>query len=120
MKIFRWRAIIPLALILIAVVVAWMLLIDRFVARTVEDIGAELIGARVDVASADVDLGAGRVRLFGIEAANPNSPMRNLVEASEISADIRVTPLLRTKVIVERAAVRGVRFGTERSTSGEL
>lgn len=120
MKIFRWRAIIPLALILIAVVVAWMLLIDRFVARTVEDIGAELIGARVDVASADVDLGAGRVRLFGIEAANPNSPMRNLVEASEISADIRVTPLLRTKVIVERAAVRGVRFGTERTTSGEL
>jgi uncharacterized protein (TIGR03545 family) len=46
--------------------------------------------------------------------------MRNLFEATEIVADVRVAPLFRKKVLIEQASIRGVRFGTERSESGEL
>jgi len=120
MRLFRWRAIGPLCLLLCLLVAIWWLLLDRMVARSVEMVGANLVGARVDVGSADVDLGAGRVAVLGLQAANPDSPMRNLVEAEEIVADIRVGALLRKKVVVEQVSVRGVRFGTERSESGEL
>jgi uncharacterized protein (TIGR03545 family) len=120
MKILRWKAILPLCLLLLLVAVLWVLLLDRMTARTVEIVGADLVGARVDVASADVNLAAGRVRILGLQAANPDSPMQNLVEVEEIVADFRVGALLRKKTVIEQLSVRGVRFGTERTTSGEL
>jgi hypothetical protein len=120
MKILRWKAILPLCLLLVLVAVLWVLFLNRVTARTVEIVGADLVGARVDVASADVNLIAGRVRILGLQAANPDSPMRNLVEAEELVADIRVGALLRKKMVIEQLSARGVRFGTARTTSGEL
>ncbi|UCD23241.1 MAG: hypothetical protein JSW51_09285 [Gemmatimonadota bacterium] len=119
-KILRWKAIVPLALLLVLFGVCWWLLSDKMVERSIEDMGAQLIGAKVDLAEVDLSLREGRVRLVGLQAANPNSPMRNLLEASEIVADVRVAPLFRKKVLIEQASIRGVRFGTERTESGEL
>ena len=120
MRFFRWKAIVPLLLLLCLFAVAWALLVDRVVQRTIEEVGAEILGARVDVASADLSLTAGRISILGLEAANPDSPMRNLVEAEEIVADVRMPALFRKKVVIEQVSVRGVRFGTERSESGAL
>jgi uncharacterized protein (TIGR03545 family) len=120
MKLFRWKAIIPLTLILVLIVLAWWLYSDRVIEHSIEDFGADLVGARVDVDEADLSLAEGRLRIVGLAAANPNSPMRNLFEAREIIADIRTLPLLRKKLLIEQLSVRGVRFGTERTESGEL
>ncbi len=119
-KILRWKAIVPLTLLLGLFGITWWLLADKLLERSIEALGAELIGAKVDLAAADLSLREGRIRLVGLQAANPNSPMQNLFEASEIVADIRVTPLLRGKVLIGQASIRGVRFGTERTESGEL
>jgi uncharacterized protein (TIGR03545 family) len=120
MKLFRWKAIVPLTLILALIVLAWWLYSDRLIEQSIEDFGADLVGARVDVEEADLSLADGRLRIVGLAAANPNSPMRNLFEAREIVADIRPLPLLRKKLLIEQASIRGVRFGTERTESGEL
>jgi len=119
-KILRWKAIVPLALLLVIFGITWWLFSDKLLERSIEDIGAELTGAKVDLEQADLSLREGRVRLVGLQAANPDSPMRNLFEASEIVADVRVAPLFRKKVVIEQASFRGVRFGTERTESGEL
>ncbi len=119
-RLFRWTAIVPLTLLLVLIATAWLLYADRLVEKSVEDYGADLVGAQVDVATADLRLREGRVELSGLAVTNPDSPMRNLFEASEIVADIRMQPLLTRKVIVQEVAVRGLRFGTERSTSGAL
>ncbi len=119
-RLFRWTAIVPLSLLLLLLVVLWLLYVDRFVQHTVEDYGADLVGARVDVERADLRLGEGRVSLSGLAVANPDSPMRNLLEAREVVADIRMQPLLTKKLVVQEIAIRGLRFGTERSTSGAL
>jgi uncharacterized protein (TIGR03545 family) len=120
MKLFRWKAIVPLTLILALIVLAWWLYSDRLIEQSIEDFGADLVGARVDVEEADLSLADGRLRIVGLAAANPNSPMRNLFEAREIVADIRPLPLLRKKLLIEQASIRGVRFGTQRTESGEL
>jgi uncharacterized protein (TIGR03545 family) len=120
MRILRWKAIGPFCLLLCVLVLGWWLFLDRMVARSVEIVGADLVGARVDVESADVNLAAGRVAILGLQAANPDSPMRNLVEAEELVADVRVGALLRKKMVIEQISARGVRFGTERAESGEL
>ena len=119
-KLFRWRAIVPLSLFFALLVLAAFLLKDHFVKRAVEQTGAYLVGAKVDVASADVRLDEGAVRLRGLQVTNPQQPMRNLLEADEMVLDLRVEPLLEKKLHVDTIAVRGVRFGTERTTSGAL
>ncbi|UCG87200.1 MAG: hypothetical protein JSW71_01245 [Gemmatimonadota bacterium] len=120
MKIMRWKAIVPLLLVLVLIGIGYVLYSDTLVEHTIESLGADLVGAKVDLDEADLSLREGRVRLVGLAAANPNAPMRNLVEASEIIADVRVLPLLEKKVVIEQASFRGVRFGTERAESGEL
>lgn len=120
MKLLRWKAILPLGLLLALFAVAWVLFLDRMTARTIEIVGSDIVGARVDVAAADVNLAAGRVSISGLQAANPSSPMRNLIEAEELVADIRVGALLRKKMVIEQLSARGMRFGTERTTSGAL
>ncbi len=120
MKLLRWKAIVPVGLLVAAVVTVWILFLDKAVEKSIESIGAELVGAKVDVADADVSILAGRVSIRGLEAANPDAPMSNLVQVDEITADVRVGALLKKKMIIEQLSVRGVRFGTARSTSGAL
>lgn len=119
-RLVRWKALIPLGLVLALLCAGWLLLLDRLVEKGVEETGARLVGAKVDLASADVRLRAGALTLRGLEVANPDAPMTNLVEAEEIVADVMVVPLLERSVVVETLAVRGVRFGTTRQTSGAL
>lgn len=119
-RLFRWAAVVPLGVLLALLSLAWWLLLDRVVERGVEEAGAHLVGARVDLESADVRLGDGTVVLRGLQVANPNAPMRNLVEAEEIVADLRWRPLLEKRVVLDTVALRGMRFGTARQESGKL
>jgi uncharacterized protein (TIGR03545 family) len=118
--VFRWRAIVLVALLVLLLVVGWLVLLDTMVERGVERSGAYLVGARVDVQSADVRLGEGVVVLRGLQVTNPDAPMTNLLEAEEIVVDVRMAPLLERKVLLDTVALRGMRFGTPRGESGAL
>jgi uncharacterized protein (TIGR03545 family) len=119
-RILRWKAIVPLLLLVILVVAAWWLFLDLAVERGIEYVGTEIVGARVDLASARVALGRGAVTLRGLEVTDPGHPMTNLVQADQIVAQVRLLPLLEKKVVIDTVAARGVRFGTPRRTSGAL
>ena len=110
----------PLALFVGLIIGGWLFLLDESVRRVIEAIGTELVGAKVDLAEADVQLLDGSVRLKGLEVTDPDAPMTNLVQVDEIIADVRILPLLEKKVFVDTVAVRGVQFGTPRATSGAL
>ncbi|MCK4771346.1 MAG: TIGR03545 family protein [Candidatus Latescibacteria bacterium] len=120
MKLFRWKAIVPLCLLLVLLAVFWLFLLDGIVRRGIEFAGSQITGARVDVESADIRLLAGSLHLHRIEVADPEAPMTNLIEVEEAVADLRLTALLQKKIVVDTLAVRGVRFGTPRTESGEL
>ena len=52
MRIFRWKAVTPLALLLGLMVIGWYFLLDSTVRRAIEVVGTELVGAKVDLAAA--------------------------------------------------------------------
>ena len=79
-----------------------------------------LVGAQVDLAEADVRIREGSIVLRGLQVTNPDKPMTNLFSVDEIVADLSLRPLLEKKVVVDTMAVRGVKFGTARATSGAL
>lgn len=120
MRLIRWKALIPLSIVLAAAAGLWWLFLDRAIERAIEAAGAEIVGAKVDVGSAHLSLRRGSLRIQRLEVANPDRPMTNLVAIGEIAAQVRLLPLLEKKLVVDTAAIRGVRFGTPRRSSGAL
>ncbi len=117
-KIFRWKAIGPLLLFAVALVVLWWLFADRVARQTSEEVGTAILGARVDIDRLHIDLAGGRIEIRGLTVASPFEAFRNLLQADELVADIDVLPLLEKKVVIDRLAANGLRFGTTRTTSG--
>jgi uncharacterized protein (TIGR03545 family) len=109
---------VPLALFLVLVAVAWRLFADRLGRLAVERGGTAILGARVDVRSFHVSLLQGNVTIRGLVAASPFDSLKNVMEAGELVADLDLLPLLEKKIVIDRLAATGLRFGTSRTTSG--
>jgi len=119
-RIFRWKGIAPLLLFLALLGALYWLFMDMLVRRSVEQAGTAFVGARVELDEADVRLSEGVVMLRGLRVTNPRKPMTNLFQADQIVVNVRMTPLLEKKVIIDTVAVRGLAFGTARQTSGAI
>ena len=52
--------------------------------------------------------------------ANPQSPLRNLVEADHCDLEVEPDALLHKQTVVRYGTVTGLRFGTPATTSGAL
>jgi uncharacterized protein (TIGR03545 family) len=119
-KFFRWKALIPLALFVAVVVLAWVLFVDRLIRLGIEAGGTAVNGARVELASARFRLFQGDLRLRGLQVTDADQPMRNLFAVDEIKLDLGLRALLEKKFDAETVAVRGLTFGGARKTSGAL
>lgn len=120
MKLFRWKAAIPLGLFVLLVVLGWTLYVDRLIRLGIEAGGTAAVGAKVDLRSARLKLFQASLVLRGLAVTNPHAPMTNIFEVDEINLDIHLRALLEKKFVAETMAVRGLRFGTPRKTSGAL
>lgn len=120
MKWIRWKALIPLTVVLLLLVLGTILFLDPTVRRGVEYGGTSAVGAKVDLASAHVGILDGNVTFRGLAVTDPAQPMTNLFEAEELIFDVGILPALEGKVVIDTMAARGIRFGTKRRTSGAL
>lgn len=120
MRYIRWKALLPLTVLLVLIIGGGLLFLDPAVRRGVEFAGTKAVGAKVDLASADVRVLDGTVRFEGLAVTDPAKPMTNLFEAGDLVFDVGIRPALEKKVVIDTMAVRGLRFGTPRATSGAL
>jgi uncharacterized protein (TIGR03545 family) len=115
-KIFRWKAIAPLALLLVLIGVLVWLFAEPVAKDTAEEVGTELLGTQVDVGKLDIIADEASVDLRALQIADPFNPNRNLVEASEIRLKLNPVALAEKKFVVENFRLSGMRFGTGRKT----
>ncbi len=79
-----------------------------------------MIGAKVEIQDLHLDLAHGKVLIRGLTVASPHEALRNLLQADELVADVDVVPLTEKKLIINRIAANGLRFGTPRETDGRV
>jgi hypothetical protein len=119
-KWIRWQGLTFFAAILILLFAFWFLLVDALVKRLIEKSGTQMVGARVELAGANLSLFPAGLTLTRLQVTNPDEPMKNAVEIARISCKIDGLNLLRRKIIIEEMSVEGVRLGTARTHSGAL
>lgn len=120
LRVFRWRAIGPLLVLAVILGILWVLFADTIARRETEKVGTELLGARVEIEDLHLDIANGDVRIRGLTIASPHEPFRNLLQADELVADLDVLPLVEKKIVIDRIAAQGLRFGTPRATDGRV
>ena len=116
--LFRWKALGPLLAVALLGGVAWWLFGDALGRRAFEAAGTAIIGAKVDVDRMHLALLRGKVELQGLTVASPSESLKNVLQANQLVADLDLLPLLEKKVVIDRLAATGMRFGTPRATSG--
>ncbi|HLQ59353.1 MAG TPA: TIGR03545 family protein [Gemmatimonadales bacterium] len=119
-KVFRWRAIGPLLVLFVLAGVLWWLFADAIARRESQRVGTQLLGARVEIEHLHLDIANGRVLMRGLTIASPHEAFKNLLQADELVADLDVVPLTEKKLIINRIAANGLRFGTPRQTDGRV
>ncbi|HET7600468.1 MAG TPA: hypothetical protein VFK09_09255 [Gemmatimonadales bacterium] len=113
-RIFRWKAIGVLVLVLAALGVLLLLFAEPIAREATEDAGSDLLGTEVDVARLDIHPRDVAVDLAGVALADPFAPERNLVEAARIGVDLDPYALAERKFVVRQLSIGGVAFGTRR------
>jgi uncharacterized protein (TIGR03545 family) len=115
-KVFRWKAIGPLALLLLILGVLLWIFAEPVAKDTTEEVGTELLGTQVDIGQLDIIAAEASVDLRALQVADPFDPNRNLLEASEIRLKLNPVALAEKKFVVENLRLSGMRFGTDRKT----
>ena len=119
-KVFRWRAIGPLLVLLVIAGVLWWIFADGIARRETQKVGTQMLGAKVEIQDLHLDLRNGDVTIRGLTIASPHEAFKNLLQADEIVADLDVVPLTEKKIIIDRIVANGLRFGTPRQTDGRV
>ncbi len=119
-KWIRWPGLIAFVAVIGLAAALWLLVIDEVIERAIEAAGTKAVGAKVDLASADLHLFPLGLTLTGLQVTDPDEPMTNAVQVDRIAFNLDGLNLLRRKVIIEEMAVEGVRFGTPRTHSGAV
>lgn len=99
---------------------SWLFAIDSLVKNTIEKRGTRIIGAKVELDSADVSLFPAGLTLKGLQVTNPDKPMQNTVEIAQVLLSLDALKLFLNKIIVNEMTLTGVKLNTSRKTSGAL
>jgi len=116
----RKKGLIAVASFCVLLALLWFVVVDQVVKWVIVSEGSKAVGAKVDVAGADLSLFPAGIEVSGLAVTDPDSPMKNAVAVRRISSDIELRPLIHSKVIINNLRMEGIRLNTPRKTSGAL
>ena len=115
----------PVGIVVFAVVTALLLLCFYWLApwlikQSIEHVGSEINGAKVEVADVDLSLSPAGVYVYGLQVTDAKQSMQNMFELAQAYAELDLFELWGGKVIVDDLNIEALRFGTQRTRSGAL
>ena len=116
----RWQGLVAFIVVVVSISLLWFVFADMAAEKIIESAGTRIVGAKVELDEADVQLFPLGITLRGLQVTNPHEPMTNAVEIARIAGLFDATELLRSKAIIEEMSMEGVRFNTVRERSGAI
>ncbi len=116
----RWKAFIPIAILIALIVVFNIFFLDNLIKRVIEKTGEKIFRAKFEIGHLDLSFKPLSMELKRIQAADASDEWRNLLEIDTAKMSIEPFPLLSKKVIINEMTCSGIQWGTERKTSGKL
>lgn len=120
MKIIRWSFLLTTIIIIALVAIFNILFFDKILKKVIISTGQVAVGAKVEIDYLKTSFKNCSVVISGFRAADKNNYFKNLVDIERLRFDVRFAPLLRKKVVIDEMSVDGLRWQTDRKTSGEL
>lgn len=116
----RWSGLVGFIAIGALFVLGWIFAAGPIIKYSIETFGSQAANAKVEVDSISLTFDPFGIEVLGLQVANVDKPMENLLQFERAVADIEILPLLLGKGIVNEVALTGLAFSTARESSGEL
>ena len=116
----RWSGLAGFVAISALLVLTWMFAAAPIIKYSIETFGSQAAKAKVEVDSINLTFDPFGIEIQGLQVANAEKPMENLLQFERAVADIELLPLLLGKGIVNEVALTGLAFSTPRQRSGAL
>lgn len=120
MKFFRWQGVIAFALIGGAVAVFLILFLDGIIERGIEENGSQAAKTQIDLASLSTSLLSQAASINGLEIANPDNNMENLLQIEKLSMDVDGAKAIARKIIIDDLQAKGIRLNQKRATPAKI
>jgi uncharacterized protein (TIGR03545 family) len=120
MKIIRLWGVIAFFVLVLLVVAAWYLLAPSLIKSGIEATGTEVVGAKVEINEVKLSLFPLGVEIKQLQAADPDSPMSNLVEVGLIKFAVDSDALMWKKIQIDELNISDIQLGTSRNSSGAI
>jgi len=118
--LIRWPGLGLFVVLVVLIGGVSYFLIDPLIKSVIENQGSKVVGAEVDLGSADFSFFPAGLALNRLQITNPDDPLRNIVEIDRLAMSIDPLPLLQRKVIIPEMTAEGIRPDTARKKSGAL
>lgn len=120
MKIFRWKFIIPTAVIISAICVFFVFYLDVYLKKAFISSGELIFGAKVEVGRFKTKFKGLNVNIKNIKIGDKDNEFKNLADIDNVNFSVRFIPLLSKKIIIDDMSAEGIKWGTARKTSCKL
>jgi uncharacterized protein (TIGR03545 family) len=120
MKWIRWKGLAAFIVLVAVLAVIWFVAVDWVAKKAIETAGTKAVGAKVDVAKADVTLFPAGIGIWGMAVTDPDRPMTNSVEFTYLHAALQLPALIQRNLIIDKLRIEGLRLNTPRKSSGAI
>ena len=120
MKFIRWNFLVPTVAVITLITIFNILFFDIILKKTLISSGEMIFGAKVEINNLSTSFTKVSVSIDGLKCADRNDYFRNLIDIDHIKFDAKFTPILKKKLVIDEMTVSGLKWGTQRKTSGQL
>ena len=114
----RWKYAIPRLVVMGLVVAALGLGLDPLIKWSLAFLGESLTGAKVVIGDVRTSWTGTKLKVTDVQISDPQGSAQDLFQADSISLDVDGHWLSRRKLVVHGGEARGLRFATQRDSSG--
>ncbi len=116
----RWGKLVVFIILLGAIVVFNLFFKDALIERGFESALESIFKARSDVKGLSFKLLKARIHFDYLEIADRDEPFKNLLELGSTEVDLKLSELLKRKVVIENIQCHEIKWNTDRASSGRL